>query len=71
MLCHDADKLMKAVLARTKTKCFTDIIEVAFVGDEVKLQLDVEKDLPKEEEEEEARGGKSQTPGPAIYLHSF
>ena len=53
MLRRDAARLMKAVLARTKTKHFTDIIKAAFVGDEVKLQPDTEKELPEEAEEEE------------------
>ena len=50
---------MKAVLARTKTKCFTDIIEAAFVGDEVKLQPDTEKEFPEEAEEEEEEEGEA------------
>ena len=53
LLCCNAAKLMKAVLAGTKTKHFTDIIEAAFIGDEVKSQPDIEKDLPEEAEEEE------------------
>ena len=60
MLRRDVARLMKAVLAGTKTKRFTDIIEAAFVGDEVKLQPDTEKELPKEvEEEEEEEGGEA------------
>ena len=53
MLRRDAVRLMKAVLAGTKTKRFTDIIEVAFIGDEVKLQPDIEKEFSEEAEEEE------------------
>ena len=65
MLRRDAARLMKAVLAGTKTKHFTDVIEAAFVGDEAKLQPDIKKDLPEEaeeEEEEEPEEGKIETP---------